>query len=205
MSKQQPRTKIGTYTFKKKQPLTFKRKIKIFFNLFPYAFILGVSLGVYFFGLPFEQKTVTVQQEIIIEKETDNSLKLKLEELKNNILDDLRTAEIIGYEHLDAIIVFDPRQRDLATCQKIGGVRLHCYSFGQYNFKVATVQHYYEKFYNRTPTDKEAIDIALDNDLSRELAHKVIFEEIGGINNWVNSARKINAHERIKIIRELES
>lgn len=189
---------------KEHKPIPWRRKVKLIVTVLPWALIIGVLAGVYIFGIP-EKGPLVTEKIKIKEVYVDNSLQEKLSELKEGVLDDLKTAEIRGYEHLDAIIVFDPRKKDLASCQRVGGVRLHCYSFGPFNFKVATVQHYYEKFYGYTPTDKEAIDIALDNELSRELAHKVIFEEVGGINNWVNSARKIDAHSRITFIRGLES
>jgi hypothetical protein len=167
--------------------------------------IVFVGIGFYIAKQNIEPKIITEIKEKVITNNIGVSLETKIEELKNGLLDDLRTAEIQGYEDTEVIIVFDPRLKDLKNCQKIGGVRLHCYSFGDYNFKIATVQHYYDKFNKETIGEKQALEIALDKNKSRDLAYKVIFNEIGGIWNWKNSAEKINAAERISFIRSLEN
>lgn len=191
---------LKAYKLKKKIPL--KRKVTLTLRVLPWGLLIGFTLGVYFWGLPVNIKTETkvIEKKVVV----DNSLKNKIESLKHGILEDLRTAEVQGYEHMDAIIVFDPLKKDLESCRRVGGVKLHCYSFGHFNFKIETVKYYYGKFYNKTLTDKEAMDIALDNDKAYDLAYKVIFDEVGGIYNWINSGKKINAVERIELIRELE-
>lgn len=165
--------------------------------------LIVISIAVFDHYRP--ENVVEREVKVVVEKNVGVSLEKKIAELKSDLLDDLRTAEIKGYEHLEVIIVFDPLQKDLEKCRQVGGVRLYCYSFGEYNFKIATVQHYYQIFYGYTPGDSEAMNIALDDDRARELAHKVIFEEVGGIWNWKNSADKISAADRITFIRSLEN
>ena len=176
------------------------KRIKTIIKIIPYGVLVGLVAGYFVFGLPREDIVITEEKTV----EVDYSLQKKTEELKQRLLDDLKTAEIKGYEHLDVVMVFDPLKKDLERCRQVGGVRLYCYSFGDYNFKIATVQYYSEKFNQYTPTDKEALDIALDKTKARELAYQIIFNEVGGIYNWSNSAKKINAIERINFIRELE-
>ena len=152
-----------------------------------------------------QQKTVTVHETPIVEKNVGVSLEKKIEQLKQNLLDDLKGKEIQGYENNSLVIVFDPAEKDLAQCRKTGGVKLRCYSIGDFNFKIGTVQGYYSKLYSEELNDKQAMEIAMDSKLSRELAYDIIFdEEPGGIYNWSNSAKKIDAASRITFIRELE-
>ncbi|MHA1401643.1 MAG: hypothetical protein ACTSQE_14935 [Candidatus Heimdallarchaeaceae archaeon] len=163
-------------------------------------------IGVWGYNLinTLEPVTVTVHDTKIVEKNIGIALETKIRYLKDSLLDELRHEEIKGYENYSLVIVFDPLAKDLDKCRQVGGVRLYCYSIGDYNFKVATVQNYYSKFYDENLNDKQAMEIAMDDDLSRELAEKVIFDETGGIYNWRNSAKKINAFQRIEFIRELE-
>ena len=186
---------------KLKEKLTWRRKLQLLPMPILAGLFIGLISGAYVFGLPENTVVVTQEKEVRV----DYSLEEKTEELKQELLDDLKQAEVGGYEGLSAIITFDPLQRDLNSCRQIGGVRLHCYSFGVYQFKVATVQHFYERYYQYTPTDKESIDIALDYEKARELAYLIIFDENkGGVWHWRNSALKIDAPERIEFIRQLE-
>lgn len=168
------------------------------------AFIL-TGVGYYIAGKNIEPEVVTEIKEKIVTKNVGVELETKIRSLKDSLLDDLRYEEIKGYENNSLVIVFDPLKKDLEKCRQVGGVRLHCYSTGDYNFKIGTIQHYYLKFYDEVLNDKEAMLIAMDDELSRELAEKVIFDEVGGIWNWENSAKKINAAQRIEFIRELEA
>lgn len=176
-------------------------KAKTFTKVLVVLIIAVYSVGFYFYVQP---KTITIHSTEIVVRDVGVSLEDKIEDLKETLLDDLRYEEIKGYENRSLVIVFDPLQKDLAKCREVGGVRLHCYSTGDFNFKVATVQHYYSKFYNETLNDKEAFMIAMDSELSRELAKKVIFEEKGGIYNWINSSKKINGVSRVTFIKNLE-
>jgi hypothetical protein len=174
------------------------KKLKTILNILPYGIIVGVTAGILTFGLPHEQVVVTK------EKQVDFSLEQKVSELQSELLDDLKRAEVGGYENMDVIIVFDPLRKDLNKCRQVGGVRLHCYSFGVYNFKIDTVKYFYEKYYYETLTDLEALELALDPERSRDLAHTIIFsEDKGGIFHWTNSAKKIDAKRRIGFIRDL--
>ena len=178
-----------------------QKSIKFLKNLL-FAFI-ATAIGIFIYGR--YQEPTYVDREVIVEKNVGIALEEKIEQLKQDLLDDLRLEEIRGYENRSLIIVFDPLKKDLASCRKIGGVKLHCYSTGEFNFKIATVQHYYSKFYGEKLNDKEAMLIAMDSELSRELAYEIIFNEIGGYRNWLNSGKKINAHDRITFIRSLEN
>lgn len=183
-------------------------KVRAFFRKLLLAIItiaILIGTGFYLAKKNISPEIITEIQEKVVTKNVGVALETKIRSLKDSLLDDLRHEEIKGYENNSLVIVFDPLEKDLAQCRRTGGVRLHCYSTGDYNFKIATVQHYYLKFYSEVLNDKEAMLIAMDDDLSRELAEKVIFDEVGGIWNWRNSAEKINAAQRIEFIRELEA
>jgi len=165
-------------------------------------FAVIITLAVY--NRYKEPVVITNEKEVIIETFIGVSLEKKIEELKQEVLDDLRHEEIKGHLDADLVIVFDPKDSDDIRCRKQGNVRLYCYSFGDFNFKIATVQYYYHMFNGIDLSDTEAMNIALDPEQARELAYEIIFNEVGGIWNWKNSADKINAGERITFIRSLE-
>ena len=166
---------------------------------------LVIIAGLFIYQQVQGPKVIEKEVQVVVEKNIGVSLENKVEELKQNLMDDLREKEVGSLGPDDLIIVFDPTRKNLSSCQKVGGVKLYCYSFGPYNFKITTMQHYYKKFYGEDLTQHQALEYALDEELSREVAYKVIFEEVGGIWNWENSANKINAKARIEIIRELEN
>ena len=81
-------------------------------------------------------------------------------------------------------------------------------SFGTYQFKVTTVQHYLKLKTGETLTVPEAVAIAFDGEKARELASFVIFEtEKGVASDWFHCeriaggldslVRFIKSHERI--------
>ena len=176
--------------------------IKLLKNLAGIALTVAIAISVY---KHYEEPLViTKEKEVIIETFTGVSLEKKIEELKQEVLDDLRHEEIKGHLDADLVIVFDPKDSDDIRCRKQGNVRLYCYSFGDFNFKIATVQYYYYMFNGIDLSDTEAMNIALDPEQARELAYEIIFNEVGGIWNWKNSAEKIDAGNRITFIRSLE-
>ena len=168
--------------------------------------LLGLVLMIWGFNLYNYAKpeVITIIEQRIVVRNVGVSLEDKIEDLKESLLDDLLHEEIKGHKNRSLVIVFDPLQKDLAKCRQVGGVRLYCYSIGDFNFKTATIQHYYLKLFGIVLTDKEAMLIAMDSELSRELAKKIIFEQSGGIYAWANSAKKINAVNRVSFIKNLE-
>ena len=92
-----------------------------------------------------------------------------------------------------ALITFDPSP----TNKKV-----QVASLGVLQFKVSTVQFYYNKFYGKTITNKEAVLIALDDAKASELASEVVFRD-GALNNWFNCSKAHNLQSKLDIINSL--
>lgn len=105
----------------------------------------------------------------------DSSLREKINELKGELLDTLKSCESRDKTEEDAVIVFDTNNKP---------------SIGLYQFQINTVIHYYDKLYRQTITRKQAVEIALDEEKSRTLAQDVIFESGSGLKDWVNCDKK---------------
>lgn len=101
----------------------------------------------------------------------------------------------------------DPHSSILEKCNKVGGKRgISCDSWGVFQFKIPTVQFYYQKLYNKELTEMEAMLIALDEKKATKLAEDIIFKVEGGVWEW-SGAKKNKAYlsKQIPFIRELEA
>lgn len=103
-------------------------------------------------------------------KAEQDTLGLKVNELKGALLDQLKACE----NGEGAVIVFDSNKKA---------------SVGSYQFQIDTVKHYYKAFYGQELSTKEAVLLALDDEKARDLASKIIFEK-NGLNNWYNCSKK---------------
>lgn len=128
-------------------------------------------------------------------KEVDKIIKVdnlatKVETLKGEVLDTLRTCESSGASEADGLLVYDSNKQ---------------VSIGLYQFQKKTVIYYYKTLYGKEINGKEAIEIALDYDLSRKLANDIIFTEKNGkgIDNWLNCKNKNGLAENIKWINKI--
>ncbi len=125
----------------------------------------------------------------IIEREVINdTLALKIEELKSAIIDDIKKGETSNAPESAGVIIFDTNKRA---------------SIGSYQFQIRTVQHYYKKFYSKDITQKEAILIALDDTQARLLARDIVFREKAGYENWYNTSKKYNIASRVALVNNL--
>lgn len=118
----------------------------------------------------------------------DKSMEIKVEDLKNEILNTLAKCESAGKKEEDGIAILDSNDRG---------------SYGPFQFQRKTVMHYMEK--KGTPVNgRDAIILALQGDKARELAHYVIFETSAGVaNDWVNCNKKHNLQAQVDIIKKL--
>lgn len=158
-----------------------------------YKIILWILVlgGVYFLGARISSKVVykQVEKEVILD-----NLKAKINELKGSLVKDLKQCESGGASEDRALITFDPHP----TNKKV-----QIASLGNYQFKVSTVQFYYNKFYSQDLTNKEAVLIALDDEKAGNLASDIIFID-GALSNWYNCSKKLGLEGRLNIIMELE-
>ena len=119
-----------------------------------------------------------------------NTLEVKISELTNELLDTLQACESGGLTEDDGLITFDPNpNRD--SVQKP--------SIGLYQFKKSTVQYYHKD----DLTGRQAIEIALSAELSRELAHHIIFNTDNGLDNWYNCASSRGLYQDLEFINKL--
>lgn len=132
---------------------------------------------------------VTVYQ--VQEKEVilDN-LSLKVNELKGQVLADLKEGESRGHVESDGIIIFDSNNKA---------------SIGSYQFQKDTVIHYYKVLYGKDITGKDAVLIALDDQKAAELATDIIFKTDNGWRNWYNTSKKYGLPQKIDFIKSLSS
>ena len=161
-----------------------KMLTKLFKLTVAFAFLAGAIFGAYKTGEK-QVPLIYAQPETV---EVDN-LTPKVEELKSELLADLRSCESQGRTEDDGLIVFDTNS---------------VASIGTLQYQVKTVQHYYKTLYGEDITRKEAILTALDDEKAGELALKIMFESGNKANDWLNCARKHNLNARIDLIKQLE-
>lgn len=165
-----------------------KWKIRMFFRKLFIVSIAIVSLvGALFIGKTFYPNTTYAVQEKLV---MVDSLDRKIDELKNNLIDDLVSCESAGHKEDDGIIIFDSNNKA---------------SIGQLQFQITTVQHYMKVIHGETITRKEAVLIALDEKKARALAGEIIFGgDSKGLGNWFNCTNKKDLDTQLSIIKKLQ-
>lgn len=133
---------------------------------------------------------VSIEKEVILD-----NLIAKINELKGNLVKDIKTCESGGYKESDGLITFDPHKTNKSVAPA---------SIGSYQWKVASVKYYYNLLYGKTITGKEAILIALDDEKAGELTSDVIFKTDNGLSNWINCSNKVGGKARLEVIKQLE-
>lgn len=168
---------------------SLKRKVKLFISRFVK---LSMFVGVVYVAILFGRYSNPEIYQIAPETQAvvKDTLTDKVRELKNEVLDDLKSCESGGYDNSDGIIIFDSNNEA---------------SIGQYQFQRKTMIYYHKMFYGEEISPKEAILIALDEQRSRDLAEKILFQDEGKAhNNWYNCSKKLGLKEKIELIKQLE-
>ena len=145
--------------------------------------VLLIALVAYILAIVFFPRYKEVEKLIKVD-----NLSIKTSELKNEILDSLKACESQGSKESDGLIIFDSNKKA---------------SIGLYQFQVKTVIHYYKTLYQKDITGKEAIEISLNEKLSRQLASDIIFTDSKGIDNWYNCKNKKGLAENIKWVNKI--
>ncbi len=127
---------------------------------------------------------------------TGDSLKAKVTEIKADLVESLAKCESLGHADDYGLIVYDNNSRGTLSDRNIP-------SIGALQFKVTTVQKYEKMRSGTTLSGKDAIELALDAQQSRDLATYVIFETDNGIANWTNCATQLGLPSEIKVIKKL--
>lgn len=158
-------------------------------KLYKIILIILALGGVYLLGGKLNKQIEYKYQEVILD-----NLTAKINELKGKLVSDLKQCESGGVSEDTALITFDPHPTKK---------NVQIASLGNYQFKVSTIQFYYNKFYSQDLTNKEAVLIALDDEKAGKLASDIIFRD-GSLGNWYNCSKKMGLENQLKIIRELE-
>lgn len=170
----------------KKSTLKFYVK-RIFKMTFAFVVVSGSLWLAYNFGLPKIDASLRYQKDAGVM--ATEMLQGKIDNVKAGILADLSTGcETKGVKDPDGAIVFDSNNEA---------------SIGRYQFQRKTVIHYYQKFYNQTLTNAQAIAVAIDPVKSKALASKILFEEPGGYKNWYNCSNKLNIPTKVELVKAI--
>lgn len=155
--------------------------------------IIGIGIICYFCGGYFNKEIVykQVEKEVVL----DNLIG-KINQLKGEIINDIFMSENGGNKEDDVLITYDPNPRNK---------KVQIASVGNCQFKLSTIQYYEKQLYNKDLTRKEALMIAISDEKCKELMTDIIFKYKDGWQEWYNSGKKINASDRLSIIRELEN
>lgn len=178
----------------------FKYKIAMFMRkVIIVTMIVGATSGV-LYGTFYAGRATTEPVKVFADRHidvSDVSLQNKISDLKTKVADSLMACESGGAKESDALVTYDPRRNET--------VNSNIASFGQFQFKKATVIYYYKTIYNKTVTPLEAVIIALDEEKARELAISVMFTTKNKASgDWSNCAKRLDLDKRIDLIKQLE-
>ena len=154
-----------------------------------FLLIVVLGYGLYYVGGRFNKEIVYEKQEVIVD-----NLSQKVNELKGALVSDIQKCESAGYNEDFGLITFDGHKTNK---------NIEIPSIGTFQFKKATVIHYYDVLYQKDITGKEAVLIALDDDKAGQLTSDIIFKTDKGLSNWINCSKKVNATTRLQVINEL--
>ncbi len=156
----------------------FKYRVRVFFR----KLVINTTIAAIFISVGYLAHTDTTH---FVQAEAQDTLSEKTLELENELLDTLTACE----NKANTPIVFDSNAKA---------------SVGNFQFQVATVQHFYQTLYNKKITQKEAVLIALDDEKARALAHDVIFKTDKGLSNWYNCTQKHGLDVQLALIKKLK-
>jgi len=151
------------------------------------AVIAAVYVDRYITAQKIEATTNSIKEKI---KYVDTT-KEKIEKLKWDIVEEIAACETGGLDegYKNAVVVMDSNGY---------------FSRGRWQFQLKTIQHYYKKFYQKDITLDEAALIAHTEDKARNLAYRIVWDEVGGVYNWANCERKLGLRSKIEVIRKLD-
>lgn len=175
----QPNQHTRFQLFKLKVKLFIKRVLKIM----TWSSFVGLSIYLSYIAGQF---SVT---KIVFADNQEDIFTKKVDMLKADVVNQLKSCESNGYKEKDGLIVFDTNQKP---------------SIGKLQFQVKTVVYYYSKLYGKTITNKEAIEIALDESKASDLAKDILFKVDNGSGEWFNCSKKLGLQNQINIINKLK-
>jgi len=140
---------------------------------------------------------VTIVKNVEVKVDTSAAmLAEKIDSLEKAVVESVRKCEQGKYVESDGLVTYDPQQGG-SSMEKIP-------SFGTLQFKKTTVIYYYKSLYNKVITGKEAILIALDDELSGQLAQDIMFKSKNMANDWLNCSNKLSLDAQISAIKKIK-
>lgn len=168
---------------------SFKKKVRRIINgmLAFSVFLTAVAAYGYMQPILADGPEISIVEKVVTVKvdETKN----KLDQLKSDILDDLKFCESGDMDEAQAPIILDTN---------------HEMSVGLYMFQRNTVIHYYKVLYGEELTRKQAVEIAIDYSKARSLASDILFTTENGWKDWWTCSKKLDLEQKINVIRQLQ-
>jgi hypothetical protein len=146
--------------------------------------------------------------ERLAAKLAGEKVQARVDELKKEVVEKIRNDESgIAFSDGDVFYTHDPTESDYADCRRIGGKRaIDCDSWGPLQFKIPTIQHFYQTLYNEQISEKEALLVALDEEKATNLAIDIIINVEGGVYEWSSAYRREDYYNTIiPLIRDLDN
>jgi hypothetical protein len=168
----------------------FKWNVKNFLRkVLRWTTIAGFTAGTVYIifmagGLLNPVMSYAVQEKIV----SSDTLTGKIKELQASVVATVKSCESAGMKESDGIIILDTNNK---------------MSIGMLQFQKLTVIYFYKNIYGKDITPKEAVQIALDEDMATQLASDIIFDTDKGLSNWLNCANKNNLAPKVAVIKEL--
>lgn len=145
---------------------------------------VAMIVGVFIFG------NFTGASALVVTADSQVTLSSKIDQLKTDLVNDISQLE---NKNNVPIVIDDNKAGTLPKKDKV--------SIGCMQFKIGTIEHYYQVLKKGTISDSDAVLLALDCDRAKELAQEVIFETDGGIWNWSVATKEMGA--KVTVIKEL--
>ncbi len=122
--------------------------------------------------------------------ENNDTLSVKVDKMKTDVVDTISQLE---NKTNIPIVIDDNKSGSLPRKDKV--------SIGCMQFKIGTIEHYYQVLKKGSISDTEAIMLALDCLRSKDLAQEIIFTTQGGIWNWSTATKEMGT--KVEIIKSL--
>jgi len=172
---------------------TIKRAVR--FTL-KWSIISGsfVSLAALIGAAFFSSSAISAQVTIPVD-----TMPAKIEALKGDLVARLAQCEGGSFDEEDGLITYDNNAAGTLKGQNLP-------SIGLLQFKKGTVVAGYKQLYGEEISGKRAVEIALDKELSFQLAQDIIFsgKDAKGIDHWHNCNIKHGFAAEVAIIKKLE-
>jgi len=180
---------IGTYVPRMaKGRFGFKSAIRRFLHrevsMRTMSVVVALGLvGFFFAGYAVPRETAKAEQGM-------DTLAVKVQQLKGELLTRLQGCESGGSKDGDALIIFDKN--------KVA-------SIGKFQWQLKSVVHYVKELRGEKINTSQALLIANDYEEARNLAGEVIFGTKNGLNNWQNCDIKLGLSRELAIINKIQN